>query len=65
MLLLVLIVFWCFAGFGLADSDVKVFGLPLWAVAGSIGVWAFAIIGVKVLTSTVFHDMDLESEEDK
>ena len=31
-LLVLLILFWCFAGFGLSGVDVEMFGLPLWAV---------------------------------
>ena len=42
--LLVLIVFWVFAGFGLASVEGEIFGLPLWAVTSSIGVWFFAIV---------------------
>ncbi|ORT99641.1 hypothetical protein D081_1791 [Anaerovibrio sp. JC8] len=60
--LLVLIVFWLFAGFGLAGVDVKLFGLPLWAVTGTFGVWIFAMVLVKLLTSLVFKDIDLETD---
>ena len=35
-LLVLLILFWCFAGFGLSGVDVEMFGLPLWAVMGSV-----------------------------
>lgn len=60
--LLVLIIFWMLAGFGLADVDIKVFGLPLWAVAGTFGVWIFAMVLVKLLTTFVFKDIDLETD---
>lgn len=57
--LLVLIVFWIFAGFGLAGAEGDLFGLPLWAVTSSLGVWFFAIVLVKLLTRFVFRDMEL------
>ena len=57
--LLVLIVFWLFAGFGLSGSDAKIFRLPLWAAASTVGVWFFAIVLVWGLTKFVFKDMDL------
>lgn len=61
--LLVLILFWCWAGFGLSDVEMEVFGLPLWAVTSSIGVWFFAIVLVKILLRYVFRDMSLDDEK--
>ena len=58
-----IILFWCAAGFGLAGVPVFVFGLPLWAVMGTVGVWMFAIVGVYVLVHGWFADMSLEDEE--
>lgn len=58
--LVVLILFWLVAGFGLADVDMKLCGLPVWAVGGTIGVWFFAIVLVKLLTTAVFKDFPLE-----
>ncbi|MFV0636593.1 YhdT family protein [Mitsuokella sp.] len=63
LLLLILIGFWVFAGFGLASVSVEIFHLPLWVWTATIGVWLFAILGVKILTATVFEDMSLEDEE--
>ncbi len=60
--LLILIVFWLFAGFGLSDSTMTIFRLPLWAAASTVGVWLFAIVLVWVLTKFVFKDMDLGDE---
>lgn len=57
--LLILIVFWLFAGFGLSGSDVTIFRLPLWAAASTVGVWFFSIVLVWALTKFVFKDMDL------
>lgn len=62
--LFVLIVFWIFAGFGLAGVTGEVFGMPVWAVASSIGVWLFAILLVKLLTSFVFRDMELAEKQE-
>ena len=60
--LLILIVFWLFAGFGLSGSAATVFRLPLWEAASTVGVWIFAIALVWALTKFVFRDMDLEEE---
>ena len=61
--LLVLILFWCCAGFGLASVETEILGLPLWAVTSSIGVWLFAIVLVKILLKFVFRDMPLEDSQ--
>ena len=65
--LVVLILFWIAAGFGLAGTEVKLFGLPIWAVGGTIGVWLFAMVLVKVLTTIIFKDFPLDEagEEDR
>lgn len=63
VLLALIILFWCAAGFGLAGVPVFVFGLPLWAVMGTVGVWMFAIVGIYVLVHGWFADMSLEDEE--
>ena len=60
--LLILIVFWLFAGFGLSGSTITIFRLPLWAAASTVGVWLFAIVLVWILTKFVFKDMDLGDE---
>lgn len=65
LLLLILIVAWIAAGFGLAGFSVELFHLPLWVWTATIGIWLFAIIGVKVLTATVFVDMSLDDEDGK
>lgn len=63
--LLALILFWLVAGFGLSGTEVKLFHLPLWAVAGSVGVWGMAILLVRLLIGTVFRDMPLEDTEEE
>ena len=62
--LVILILFWLVAGFGMSHIDVKVFGLPVWAVTGTVGVWIFAMVLVKMLPSLVFQDIDLEPDEE-
>jgi uncharacterized membrane protein YhdT len=58
-----IIVFWIVAGFGVAQLDITIGYLPLWAVTSTIGTWLFAIVLVKLLTTKVFKDMSLEDEE--
>ena len=60
--LFVLIGFWLAAGFGLSGMEGEVFGLPIWAVTSSLGVWFFAIVLVRLLTSFVFRDMELDED---
>ena len=60
-----LIIFWLVAGFGLAGVDVKIFHVPLWAVAGSIGVWLFAIFVSWILSRKLFRDIDLGGDGDE
>ena len=65
-ILVALILFWLFAGFGIQSfTDAKIFGLPLWAIMSTVGVWFAAIAMVKLLTTFVFKDMELavSSEE--
>ena len=64
LLLVVLILFWIAAGFGLSGAEGKVFGLPLWAVCGTVGVWIFAIVAVALLVHFVFRDMPLSAEDE-
>ena len=44
---------------------VEFFHLPLWVWTATIGIWLFAIIGVKILTATVFVDMSLDDSEEE
>ena len=60
-----LIIFWLFAGFGLANADIRLLGVPLWAITSSVGVWFMAIALVLLLLKLVFRDMPLEDDEDK
>ncbi len=62
MILLLLILYWRAAGFGLSGTDIRIFHLPLWAVMGTVGVWSMGILLVRILTKTVFRDMPLSEE---
>lgn len=61
--LLLLIMFWTGAGFGLADLEVTIACLPLWIWVSIGGSWLLALILVHLLTTGVFAEMDLEDEE--
>ena len=65
LVLLTLIIMWCLLGFGLSDSQVLIFGLPLWAVTGTVGIWILAICLTFVLVKFVFKDMALSQPFDK
>ena len=49
--LLVLIVFWLFAGFGLSGSAATVFRLPLWAAASTVARDLVKAGGSRITTS--------------
>ena len=66
LVLLALIVLWCifgFGGFALFGAEPCLFGLPFWAIAGTVGIWLTAIMLVWVLTRGVFRDMPLDEKE--
>ena len=66
ILLVLLILFWLAAGFGayaVWGPAPVAFGLPVWAIGGTVGVWLFAIVGVWVLLRTTFRDMSLDGQE--
>jgi len=59
------IVFWCLAGFGLADSSVTILHTPLWVWGGCVGTWIFAIGVTFYLTKYVFVDFNLDDDEEE
>ena len=59
LVLALIIVLWCVLGFGLSGSEVMVLGLPLWAVAGTVGIWLLAILLTFILVKFVLKDMAL------
>jgi uncharacterized membrane protein YhdT len=52
--LALLIVLWCVLGFRLSGSEAMFFGLPLWALAGTVGIWLLAILLTFILVKFVF-----------
>ena len=59
------IIFWCLAGIGLADSDITILHTPLWVWGGCVGTWIFAILVTIFLSENVFKNFDLDSKEDE
>lgn len=60
----VIVATWLVGGMGLSGIDVTVFGTPLWAVVGTLGTWAVAIVCAVVLSRHVFRDFSFEDESD-
>lgn len=60
MALLLIILFWIAAGFGVSHWKITVFHMPLWVITGCIGTWVFAVTLVYLLVTRVFVDMELE-----
>ncbi len=60
----VVILFWCLAGFGLSGSSIQLWHTPLWVWGGCVGTWIFAVLVSVILARHVFMDMKLDNEED-
>lgn len=56
--LLLLIIFWLLAGILGSGVEVEVYGVPLWAVLGTVGVWTFAIV-LAITLSRNIKNVDL------
>ena len=54
------------AGFayGLSGTGVRLFGLPLWWLVSTPGMFIVAVIGVVFLLKKVFVDFDLEDGQE-
>lgn len=63
--LIVLIIFWIVAGFGVSRLDITVYHTPLWAITGCIGTWLFSVVMVVWMIKKVFKDFSLEDEDEK
>ena len=57
------IIFWCVAGFGLADSDITFLHTPLWVWGGCVGTWIFAVLVTIFLGERMFKNFDLDNKE--
>ena len=51
-------------GYLLSGTGIKVFGLPLWWVLSTPGVFVIAVVGVIFLLKKVFVNFSLDDEED-
>ena len=65
-LILFLICFIWNVGFayGLSGSGARLFGLPVWWLVSTPGMFVIAVIGVVWLLKKVFKDFDLEDTEE-
>ena len=54
------------AGFGylLSGSGIKLFGLPLWWILSTPGVFVVAVVGVIYLLKNVFVNFSLDDDDD-
>ena len=49
--------------YGLSGTGLRLFGLPLWWVISTPGMFVIALAGVAFLLKSVFRDFSLEDEE--
>ncbi|MBE6027059.1 MAG: DUF997 family protein [Clostridiales bacterium] len=65
-ILLFLICFIWNVGFayGLSGTGARLFGLPLWWLVSTPGMFVIAVIGVVILLKKVFLNFDLEDDEE-
>ena len=66
ILLLFLICFLWNVGFayGLSGTGARLFGLPVWWLVSTPGMFVIAVIGVVILLKKVFVNFDLEDTEE-
>ena len=50
--------------YGLSGTGVRLFGLPLWWLISTPGMFLIAVIGVFILLKKVFVNFDLEDNEE-
>jgi len=62
--LALIVVVWIALGFGLSGSPVRILGIPLWVLTGTVGTWLVAVIAAVVLSRVFFADFSLEDEEE-
>lgn len=62
--LVLTIAVWALLGFGLSGLETRICGIPLWAVAGTVGTWIFALIVSVVLSKKLFCDFDVEEGDE-
>ena len=49
--------------YGLSGTGIRLFGLPLWWLLSTPGMFVIALAGVAFLLKKVFRDFSLEDEE--
>ena len=49
--------------YGLSGTGIRVFGLPLWWLISTPGMFVIALAGTALLLKSVFRDFSLEDEE--
>ena len=50
--------------YGLSGNGIRLFGLPLWWLVSTPGMFVVAVIGVCYLVKKVFVNFDLDEEEE-
>ena len=50
--------------YGLSGSGARLFGLPVWWLISTPGMFVIAVIGVIYLLKKVFVNLDLEDDEE-
>ncbi len=60
---LLIVIFWIVAGFGVSMLGITIFHTPLWAITGCLGTWAFAIILSVWLVKRIYKDFSLDEED--
>ena len=61
--LVLTIIVWAVAGFGVAQVDIAVFSTPLWVITGCVGTFVFAVLVAIVMAQGIFKDVNLDEIE--
>ena len=59
------IIFWCLAGFGLANCNITILSTPLWIWGGCVGSLIFACLVAYYLANFVCKDVSFEDEDEE
>lgn len=60
---LLIVIFWIVAGFGVSMFGITIFHTPLWAITGCLGTWIFAIILSVWLVKRIYRNFSLDEED--
>lgn len=61
--LVLTVIVWAIAGFGVSGTGIVVFHTPLWVITGCLGTFVFAIIVAIVMATCVMKDVGLDEED--